>query len=408
MELTLKGRRILLGICGGIAAYKSAELVRLLSKADASVRVVMSPAARQFITPLTLQALSGSEVHNELFDEAQELAMGHIELARWADCILIAPASANFIARLRAGMANDLLTTLCLASESRIAIAPAMNRVMWHAAATQENVAVLDRRGIECWGPGEGEQACGELGAGRMLEPVELCNRLKQPDAPAQLAGVHVLITAGPTREAIDPVRFIGNRSSGKMGFAMARAAARQGARVTLISGPVTLDTPAGVERINVESAAEMHQAVTEKASSSQLFIAAAAVADYRVELPKAQKIKKSNTDTLQLTLLRNPDILAEVAAMTDGPFTVGFAAETENPEHHATSKLESKQLDMIIANLVGGQHGGFDSNENSTTLIWREGKQEFPMNDKIRLAEEMMQLISRHFHATRNPLRST
>lgn len=410
MHKPLKNLHILVGICGGIAAYKSAELVRLLVKAGADVRVVMTLAASQFITPLTLQALSGSEVRSELFDTTQENAMGHIELARWADFILVAPATASFMARLRVGMANDLLTTLCLATEAKILLAPAMNRVMWLAIATQENRSVLEQRGIECWGPDEGEQACGEVGAGRMLEPLNLCQRLERlytsvkdtdPDLSAanSLSRVKVLITAGPTRENIDPVRFIGNRSSGKMGFAMAQAAQKRGAQVTLIAGPVTLETPHGIARINVESAVQMHQSVMDQVSSCDLFIGAAAVADYRVVNPSQQKIKKADAQTLNLQLQLNPDILAEVALLDHPPFTVGFAAETQHLEQNGREKLQRKKLDMVIANLVGKSRGGFECSENSVSLLWTDGSQHFPMQDKVQLANELLKVIAQHYH---------
>ncbi len=372
MPQPLTKKRILLGVTGGIAAYKSADLVRRLREIGAEIQVAMTPAATAFVAPLTFQAVSGRPVHTELLDANAEAGMGHIELARWADLILIAPATADFLARLAHGMANDLLSTLCLATDQPIAVAPAMNRLMWQNIATQDNCRLLARRGVKIWGPGVGEQACGEIGAGRMLEPVELCNHVvaqigarddaaelqaelpiverspTSPLTPHDLQGLTVLLTAGPTREALDPVRFISNRSTGRMGFAVAEAAAAAGARVVLISGPVTLKTPAGVERIDVESAVEMREAVMERAHQADIFIATAAVADYRAANPAEQKIKKTR-DALTLELVRNPDILAEVAALrSHRPFTVGFAAETHDVLRYAEDKRRRKNLDMI------------------------------------------------------------
>lgn len=394
---TLSNKRILLGITGGIAAYKAAELVRGVRQAGAEVRVVMTRAATAFITPITLQALSGHPVRTELFDEAHEAAMGHIELARWADAVLVAPASADFMARLAAGMADDLLTTLCLATTAPIAVAPAMNHQMWSAQVTIENSERLTQRGIRLFGPAEGEQACGENGPGRMVEPAELLERLAALFVDTSLDGVALTITAGPTREAIDPVRFLSNRSSGRMGFAIAAAAAEAGARVRLVAGPVTLPTPPGVERIDVTTANEMLDAVL--ADPGELFIASAAVADYRPVDAAQSKIKK-DSETVELALQRNPDILATVSALADAPFTVGFAAETDHLERHARGKLESKNLDMIAANWVGERAagGGFDSDINALSLYWPGGEKELPTASKGALARQLIAVVAERF----------
>ncbi len=394
----LQNRRILLGITGGIAAYKAAELVRGLRKAGAEVRVVMTEAAGEFITPMTLQALSGYPVRVGLFDPEHEAAMGHIELARWAELVVVAPASADFLARLHAGMANDLLSTLCLATTAPIAVAPAMNQQMWQAQVTQQNIEQLRERGVAIWGPAEGEQACGEVGPGRMLEPAELLQRCSDHFAEGSLKGVKVTITAGPTREAVDPVRFISNHSSGKMGFAIARAAAAMGAQVRLVAGPVSLQTPVGVERIDVESAEQMLQAVL--ADPGEIFIACAAVADYRVAEIAEEKLKKSAHE-LTLQLRRNPDILATVSALDDAPFTVGFAAETENLSENARSKLEKKRLDMIAANWVGGraEGAGFNSDENALLIIWAGGEQSLPRCTKAELARLLLATVAERYH---------
>ena len=399
--LSLQHRRILLGISGGIAAYKSAELTRRLIELGAQVQVVMTEAAQQFITPLTLQALSGRAVRTTLLDPAAEAGMGHIELARWADLILIAPASADLLARLAVGMADDLLSTLCLASDKPIAVAPAMNRLMWANPATQANLATLRQRGIQIWGPASGAQACGEVGAGRMLEPSELRQHVLQHFATTQaLAGVRVLLTAGPTREAIDPVRYISNRSTGQMGFAVAAAAAAMGAQVTLVSGPVQLATPSGVQRIDVESAEQMLAAVMHHAAHSDIFIATAAVADYRIAQPAERKVKKS-AETLTLELVRNPDILSTVAALSTGrPFTVGFAAETHDVLHYARDKLARKRLDMIAANQVGAGLG-FESARNQLQVLWADGSAELPDADKTLLGQQLMQLIAERYRLT-------
>ncbi|HEY0721132.1 MAG TPA: bifunctional phosphopantothenoylcysteine decarboxylase/phosphopantothenate--cysteine ligase CoaBC [Gammaproteobacteria bacterium] len=391
----LADKRILLGISGGIAAYKSAELVRLLRRAGAEVRVVMTEAAGQFITPMTLQALSGHPVRQALFDPAHEAAMGHIELARWADQVIVAPASADFIARLAAGMADDLLTTLCLATTAPLLLAPAMNHRMWLAPVTQENVLRLQGRGVQMVGPASGEQACGESGPGRMVEPAEIVAVLVSASHSGPLAGVRVTVTAGPTREPLDPVRFISNRSSGKMGFAVAAAAAAAGARVRLVSGPVSLPAPPGVERVDVESAAQMLAAVL--ADPGEIFIAAAAVADYRPARLAAEKIKKSK-DSLTLELSRNEDIVATVAALPGRPFTIGFAAETERLAEHARDKLARKRLDLVAANWVGAQAegGGFDSDENALELFWPGGHRSLARGAKERLAVQLIDEIAR------------
>lgn len=393
----LAGKKLLLGITGGIAAYKAVELVRLLRKSSAEVQVVLTGSASQFVTPMTLQAVSGRPVRQELFDPAHEAAMGHIELARWADLVLVAPASAGFMARLAHGFADNLLATLCLASAAPIILAPAMNQQMWQNAATRDNVALLQQRGIALWGPASGDQACGEVGPGRMLEPEALLEQLLSRFTPGPLAGVRVLLTAGPTREPLDPVRFIGNRSSGKMGFALARAFARAGARVELVAGPVALDTPAGVERIDVESAGEMEQAVLARVAGSDIFVGCAAVADYRPDVVADQKIKKTS-DRMEIRLVRNPDILATVAGLPDAPFTVGFAAETQDPEGYAEKKRVAKRVNMIAANLVGAEQGGFERDENALTLLWEGGRKRLPMADKAQLAEQLVALIAEHY----------
>jgi phosphopantothenoylcysteine decarboxylase / phosphopantothenate---cysteine ligase len=396
------GSRVLLGVGAGIAAYKSVDLVRRLKERGADVRVVMTEAAAAFIAPLTFQAVSGHPVRTTLLDPGAEAGMGHIELARWADRLLIAPATADVMARLAAGLANDLLTTVALACEAPLVIAPAMNQAMWRHPATQANLETLRARGVRVLGPGVGEQACGDLGPGRMLEPLEIAEALFPP-AARPLAGVRVLLTAGPTREPLDPVRFLGNRSSGRMGFALAEALEALGARVTLIAGPTSLPAPGVAERVDVETALDMHGAVMARARDCDLFVATAAVADYRPIDPAESKIKK-NADELTLRLVRNPDILAEVAALPQPPFTVGFAAETDRVEEYARDKLNRKGLNMIAANQVGGAQGGFERAENALTVIWRNGRRELPMMDKTRLAHELAQLIAEHYlqrHAT-------
>ena len=389
--------RILLGVTGGIAAYKSAEIVRRLKERGAEVQVVMTGAARQFVTPLTFQALSGRPVRTDLWDEAAEAAMGHIELARWADRILVAPASADFLARLAHGLASDLLTTLCLATDVPIIVAPAMNRLMWANAATRANMALLAARGIEVIGPAEGDQACGETGPGRMVEPDVLAAAVIDRAATSgALAGRKVIVTAGPTRERIDPVRFITNRSSGKMGFAVAEAARDAGAEVILISGPVNVCTPRGVRRVDVETADQMLAAVNENLGGTDIFIAAAAVSDYRPVQVSTEKIKKTS-DSLMLALSRTTDILATVAAGAARPFVVGFAAETQNVERNALAKLEGKNLDMIAANQVG-EGLAFDQDDNALTVYWRGGGRELKRAGKAQIAAELVALIAERF----------
>jgi phosphopantothenoylcysteine decarboxylase/phosphopantothenate--cysteine ligase len=393
--------RILLGVTGGIAAYKSAELVRRLRDRGAEVQVVMTAGARQFVTPLTFQALSGRPVRTDLWDEAAEAAMGHIELARWADRVLVAPASADFLARLAHGLADDLLTTLCLATDAPLSVAPAMNRLMWANAATQANVALLRSRGVTVLGPAKGDQACGETGPGRMLEPGEILDAISlQGTVNRVLAGLKVMITAGPTRERIDPVRFITNRSSGKMGFAVAEAAREAGAEVLLVSGPVNVATPPGVRRIDVETAEQMMNAVNEQVADTDIFIAAAAVSDYRPVQCASEKIKKTS-DSLTLALSRTTDILATVAARTPRPFVVGFAAETQNVERNALAKLEGKRLDMIAANQVG-DNLAFDCEDNALNVYWPGGKQDLGHAPKRQLAAALVTLIAERRAAAR------
>ena len=397
----LTGKHILLGVTGGIAAYKSAELVRQLRLSGAVVRVVMTAAATEFITPLTLQALSGNPVHTDLLDPAAEAAMGHIELARWADVLLVAPATADFIARVADGRANDLLAAVCLASDAPVAVAPAMNRAMWENPATGENLATLQRRNIRVLGPADGLQACGETGPGRMLEADELVAGLSGMFRTGILAGRQVLVTAGPTREAIDPVRYLSNHSSGRMGFAVAAAAAEAGAAVTLISGPVSLATPAGVQRIDVESAADMYAAVMQAVTAADIFISVAAVADYRPAVVAPQKLKKESAE-VSLDLIRNPDILAAVAALPDAPFTAGFAAETEAVASNAQRKRLAKGVDMIAANRVGAGLG-FNSEENALHVFWEKGEQVLPVTGKDKLARQLLSLIAEQFQNSRH-----
>jgi phosphopantothenoylcysteine decarboxylase / phosphopantothenate---cysteine ligase len=397
----MQGKRILLGVTGGIAAYKSPDLIRRLRERGAEVQVVMTGAAQEFVTATTFQAVSGRAVRTDLWDAAAEAAMGHIELARWAEVVLIAPATADFLARLATGQANDLLTTLCLATEAPVAVAPAMNHIMWSNAATTANVATLRQRGIHIFGPGSGDQACGEIGEGRMLEPLELVDRvaaLHIGDGP--LRGRRVVISAGPTRERIDPVRFISNRSSGKMGFAVAQAAREAGAEVVLVSGPVSLPTPPGVRRIDVESAADMLTAVLREVPGTDIFISTAAVADYRPANPADQKIKKT-TDTLDLCMERTSDVLATVAARSDRPFVVGFAAETESVEQNARLKLLKKNLDMIAANEVGHDKA-FDCEDNQLIVLWRNRRHDLGKAPKLTLARELVALIAESFAAAR------
>nr|WP_324257401.1 bifunctional phosphopantothenoylcysteine decarboxylase/phosphopantothenate--cysteine ligase CoaBC [Cellvibrio fontiphilus] len=392
---SLANKQILLGVTGGIAAYKSADLVRRLQDAGASVQVVMTPAAQEFITPLTLQALSGNPVHTQLLDPKAEAGMGHIQLARWADLVLIAPATADFMARLAQGMGNDLLSSICLATKAPIALAPAMNQGMWHNAATQANLECLIERKVIVFGPAEGGQACGDVGPGRMLEPLQLVDAAAGLFATGSLAGKTLVITAGPTREAIDPVRYLSNHSSGKMGYALAEAAAEAGAKTILISGPTQLKTPARVTRIDVTSAQEMYEASMAAAPDCDLFIAAAAVADYRPAQIASQKLKKGAEESITLTLVKNPDIVASVAALPRRPFTVGFAAETERLLEHARAKLQRKNLDLVIANNVGDTQIGFNSDDNAVTLVDNSGVQALSQRSKTQLARELIAMLA-------------
>ncbi|MCG6891195.1 MAG: bifunctional phosphopantothenoylcysteine decarboxylase/phosphopantothenate--cysteine ligase CoaBC [Gammaproteobacteria bacterium] len=394
---SLINKKILLGVTGGIAAYKSAELVRLLIKAGAEVRVVMTPAAREFVQPLTYQALSGHRVYVDLFDAEADSAMDHIELARWCDLLLVAPASADFIGKMAAGYADNLLLTLCLASRQAVAVAPAMNQQMFANAATAANLEQLNARGTLVWGPDSGEQACGDVGPGRMLEPAHLLANIEAHFQPGRLQGVELLLTAGPTREAIDPVRYISNRSSGKMGYALARAALRAGAKVTLVSGPVSLAPPAGAKLIAVESAQEMYAAVMQAVAHSDIFIACAAVSDYRVEQQAEHKIKKS-TQAMTLALVPNEDILAAVSALHQRPFCVGFAAETRDLEKYALGKLDAKHLDMIAANLVADGSGGFETDVNRLEVFWPGGGHSIAQASKQEVAKQLIDLIGERY----------
>jgi phosphopantothenoylcysteine decarboxylase/phosphopantothenate--cysteine ligase len=394
---------IVLGITGGIAAYKTPDLVRRLRERGADVQIVMTASAEEFVTGTALQAVSGRPIRSNLWDKEAEAAMSHIELARWADIVLIAPATAEIMSRIVSGGAPDLLTTICLATEAPVAVAPAMNRIMWSNPATQANRDILEARGIHILGPAVGSQACGETGAGRMLEPDTIAAAvfdIATGKGEGLLDGKKVVITAGPTREPIDPVRYISNRSSGKMGYAMARAAAAQGADVVLISGPVNLPDPPGVEVRNVTTAQEMNDAAHDCAGAADLFIAAAAVADYRPASVKEQKIKKNDV-SMTLDLVRCPDILASIADLDAGPFTVGFAAETEKVDEHARSKLEKKNLDMIIANRVGNDCG-FDRDDNTVSVFWGDGEKRFPKAQKSALARDLIELIAQRYYAAR------
>lgn len=392
---SLANKRILLGVTGGIAAYKSADLVRRLQDAGAEVQVVMTAAAQEFITPLTMQALSGNPVHTTLLDPEAEAGMGHIQLARWADLVLIAPASADFIARLIHGQGNDLLTTICLATAAPIAVAPAMNQGMWRNASTQANVAVLVERKIQVFGPAAGEQACGDIGPGRMLEPLQLVDAAARLFSTGALAGKKVVITAGPTREAIDPVRYISNHSSGKMGYALAQAAAEAGAQTVLISGPTQLAAPQRVEFVSITTAEEMLAASLKHVNECDVFIAAAAVADYRPAHITTQKIKKTADEHMTLELVKNPDIVASIAALDPKPFTVGFAAESENLLVYAQQKLERKNLDLIIANNISAEGIGFNSDDNAVTVMSKNDQQELGQRSKQQLARDLIAVIA-------------
>jgi len=396
-------RRILLGVTGGIAAYKSPELVRRLVERDCEVQVVMTRAAAQFVSPITFQAVSSRRVRTDLWDEAAEAAMGHIELARWADVVVVAPATANFFGCLANGLAGDLLSTLCLATTAPVVLVPAMNQAMWAHPAVQANRALLETRGARVLGPGVGEQACGEFGSGRMLEPAEIVRALLAEPAvlrPQLLAGVKTIVTAGPTREPIDPVRYITNRSSGKMGYAVAAAAREAGADVVLVSGPVALPTPPGVRRIDVETADQMYRAVHREIADTNLFIACAAVSDYRPGTVSAEKIKRTSNE-MKLDLVRSQDTLASVAALPAPPFTVGFAAETRDVAEHAREKLARKGIDMIAANRVGPSCG-FDKETNELQVFWRDGRAEFGENTKAVLARQLVALIAERYRAAR------
>ena len=393
----LTNKKIVLGITGGIAAYKCAELVRRLKDAGCEVKVVMTESAKHFITPLTMQAVSGETVSDSLLDPSAEASMGHIEFAKWADLILVAPATCNIIAKMAAGIADDLLTTLLLATPAKVAVAPAMNQQMYAHAATQANLATLKARNVLIWGPGKGEQACGDIGAGRMLEPHELVALCIAKEQPQLLAGKTITITAGPTREPLDPVRFISNHSSGKMGYALAEAALQFGAKVNLISGPVTIKAPTGVNLINIESAEELLTESLTYASQSDAFIGCAAVADYRAANIATQKMKKQG-DELTLTLTKNPDVIAAIANLTQNrPYTVGFAAETQNVESYAKGKLKNKNLDMICANDVSKSGLGFNSDHNALTLYWHNEQLELPTTSKIEIARKVIEQLAKH-----------
>jgi phosphopantothenoylcysteine decarboxylase/phosphopantothenate--cysteine ligase len=394
----LADKQICLVVTGGIAAYKAPDIVRQLKAAGARVQVVMTAAAQAFVQALTFQAVSGQPVHIDLLDSNAEAAMGHIELARWADLVLVAPASADFMARVAHGLADDLATTLCLASAAPLLLAPAMNQQMWRSAATAANLELLAARGVHFCGPDSGAQACGDVGPGRMSEPAAICAAAEGLFGSDELSGVQVLITAGPTQEAIDPVRFITNRSSGKMGFAVAAAALAAGARVTLVAGPSTIAPPRGCEVINVRSAAEMHNAVLSRSASCDIFIGTAAVADYTVATPATAKIKKSGA-AMSINLVPTTDILAAVSASAERPFTVGFAAETERLEDYARTKLQSKQLDMIAANLVGMPGSGFESDDNELSVYWADGGRELGKAPKSLLARWLIELIAERYH---------
>lgn len=391
----LFNRNVLLGVTGGIAAYKSAELVRQLQELGANVRVIMTRGAREFITPLTLQALSGNPVHTELLDEKAEQGMGHIELARWADVLVIAPATADLLARLCAGRADDLLTTAALATAAPVVVAPAMNQQMWKDAATAANIALLQERGLTVVGPAEGIQACGDTGPGRMEEPAAIAAAAARLFDTGALAGRRVVITAGPTREALDPVRYLSNHSSGKMGYALAQAAVDAGAVTTLISGPVALPAPDKVHLVPVQSAQQMYEQSLALLPDCDIFIACAAVADYRPVSAEQQKIKKKGQEEMTLTLVRNPDIVAAVAAAEDRPFTVGFAAETQDVVTYARDKLERKGLDMIVANDVSGSDIGFNSDNNAVTVLWPGGQRDLALSGKGAIARQVVALIA-------------
>lgn len=394
----LKNKKILLGITGGIAAYKAAELCRLLIKQHAEVRICMTRSAQEFISPLTLQALSTHPIHTDLFDLDAEAAMGHIALAKWADMIVIAPTTANTIAKIAHGLADNLLTTLILASQAPIYIAPAMNQAMWSHSQTQRNCQQLITQGITVLGPASGSQACGDTGLGRMLEPEDIVKQLSQQNIPALLQGISILITAGPTQEALDPVRYLSNRSSGKMGYAIAQAAQQMGASVQLISGPVSLTPPLSIKTTTIKTAQQLLTACQQQAKEVDIFIATAAVADFRPVKPASQKIKKQqDSDTMTLELVKNPDVLATISHEFPHLFTLGFAAETENVVAYAKKKLKQKKIDMIAANHVG-ENRGFEKDDNAIELIWHDGQQTLPMMDKKSLALELLKHLAPHY----------
>ena len=397
----LLGKNILLGISGGIAAYKAAELTRRLKDQGADVRIVMTNSAKEFITPLTMQAVSGHTVASSMLDPSAEAGMGHIELAKWADLILLAPATANLIARLRAGIADELLPTLCLASPSPIAVSPAMNMEMYLSAATQENISVLASRGMQIWGPGSGMQACGDIGPGRMLDPNDLVSRVIDFFTPDEqlLAGVNITITAGPTQEALDPVRYISNHSSGKMGFSLAEMAEKMGANVTLISGPVNLSVPKNTQRVDVVTALQMHEASLDSLKQCDIFIACAAVADYRPEQVESQKMKKQQgVDDLTIKLIKNPDIIADVANAANAPFCVGFAAETQDVERYALDKLQRKKLQLIAANDVAKAGQGFNSEKNALTVFSDTERFAITLADKKMVASQLLTIVAQQY----------
>lgn len=396
-SMLLSQKNVLLGVSGGIAAYKTPDLVRKLTAQGANVRVVLTQSAREFVSTLSLQAVSGNTVSTDLLDPAAEAAMGHIELAKWADILIIAPTTANFMAKLANGLADDLLSTLYLATDAAVYLAPAMNQQMWRAPATQANLATLIDRGVHILGPDAGEQACGDVGPGRMLEPEHIAELLCETQLPQQFAQKHIVITAGPTREAIDPVRYITNHSSGKMGYAIAAAAQKMGAKVTLVSGPTNLVAPSRVNRIDVQSAQQMHNAVMDTIEDCDVFVGCAAVADYRPVQQVSQKIKKTDQE-LTLTFTKNPDILADVADLQDPPFTVGFAAETQDVAIYAKQKLARKKLNMIAANDVSTPGQGFNSDLNALTVYWNEGEISLQVADKGKLAEQLLMIVAQRF----------
>lgn len=393
----LHNKNVIVGVTGGIAAYKAAELTRLLIKQGADVRVVMTPAAKEFVQPLTFQALSGHKVTTDLLDEQAEAGMGHIEMARWADAIIVAPASADFIAHYAMGFADNVLLAILLASHSQVFVAPAMNEKMYHKRSTQSNLGLLVKQSNQVLGPASGEQACGDVGLGRMLEANEIVVEMEQFFMPQILQNKNILITAGPTHEALDPVRYLANKSSGKMGYELAKTAIQAGANVTLVSGPVNLSAPIESRLISVTSAEEMYQAVMNNIDSKDIFIACAAVADYRPKKPEAQKIKKTDADIV-LPLSKTKDILAAVGAINHSPFSVGFAAETQNLQNYAQDKLIQKSCDMICANQVGLSKGGFGSDENEVIVFWRDGQKHFKMQSKSSLAQKLITLIAERY----------